>query len=55
MISLSAQEQEEYDWRSFKEYAGSQGIILNDLDDYQVWWNCWKKGFTAGVARGITL
>ncbi len=38
-----------YNWDLFAKWADSFGVSMEDEDDYGAWWECWKKGFEAGI------
>jgi len=40
-------EEDKYNWELFVLYCLKEGIGLDDIDDWQAWWDCWKAGVDA--------
>jgi hypothetical protein len=34
-----------YNFTAFKKWAESEGISMDDEDDWGNWWTCWKAGY----------
>ena len=50
-LTPSYEERLDYYWIKFVDYAESEGISLNDIEDYGAWWECWKAGIDAHRER----
>jgi len=43
---LREYDKEDYGWEAFKLYAEQNSINLEDKEDWEAWWNCWKMAIT---------
>jgi len=41
--------QETHDWDGFCQWAESEGVGLEQEDDWLPWWNCWVAGYNAAM------
>jgi len=40
---------EAHNWDAFCEYAKNKGISLENKENYEAWWDCWKAGIYSYV------
>jgi len=46
-------EEKAYRWKDFCEYAEKNGISIEDLEDYEMWWDCWKTAIKGSSSIDI--
>jgi hypothetical protein len=44
-----------YEWELFKTYCNRNDINLESFDDYEMWWDCWKAGYSAAMKTNKKL
>ena len=45
-MSEDPKDKDVYYWEEFVIYCEERGISM-DPEDYEMWWDCWKAGYTA--------
>ena len=40
---------EMHGWNAFVKWGQSVGVNFEYKEDWQPWWDCWKRGYIAGV------
>ena len=38
-----------YGWNKFVRWGKKWGISFENEDDWKPWWDCWMKGYLAGI------
>ena len=38
-----------YGWNRFKQWSKKVGINLEHEEDWLLWWECWQRGYLAGI------
>jgi len=38
-----------YGWNRFVKWGKRWGISFEQEDDWKPWWDCWMKGYIAGI------
>lgn len=38
-----------YNWEDFAIWAVEKGINLEHIDDYDLFWKCWIKGYCSAI------
>jgi len=50
---MKQEEKDKYNWDAFESYCLEQGISYECEEDFEAWWECWKRAINEQLVERL--